>query len=178
MEKDNQDDFESEQKKTTSRGPNLGLLIPIVLIAVLVGAWILRAGPATTQITYSFFLEQLKAKNVTEVQLKGDSAVGRFREPPLLPVPPPTAAEEAAQKTGKSKAKAAEPVRAKEYFTVTLSAWQKDNSELSEALSASGAVYDNASQPIEPGVMVSLIVMGVMVGLFVLFWLWLRRQQN
>jgi cell division protease FtsH len=174
MEKDNQDDS-SEQKKAPTRAAGPGLLIPLVIVAVLGGLWILRSNSDSTQIPYSFFLEQLKQKNVLEVQLKADHASGRFKEPPLLPVPEKPAGD--AKSDGKKKADAPKQVRAKEYFTVNLPSWSKDNRELSDALAASGARYDNASQ-LEPAVMVSLVITSVMIGLFIVFWLWLRRQQN
>ena len=187
MEKDNQDEFSSDEKKPSSRASGPGLLVPIVIVLVVGGLWMLWAtSPATENIKYSFFLEQLRAQNVAEVRLYTDRAIGRFKVPPELPVEQP-AGEAAKAKTGDAKTgdgKTAEketttvpPRRAKEHFTVQLPGWSKDNSELSEALQASGASYDNAVQ-IDPTLMVSLLVTSVMIGLFVLFWFWLRRQQS
>ena len=173
MEPDNQDDQTPDGKKAASRtGP--GLFVPLVILAVIVGMWMLWSStPAATPITYSFFLDQLRAKNVAEVRLYSDRALGRFREPPVVPDP---TASDAAKSTDKSSAKKAEPKKAKQHFSVQLPSWSKDNSELGEALAASGASYDNAVQ-IDPTLMVSLLVTSVMIGMFVLFWFWLRRQQ-
>ena len=176
MEKDNQDDS-SEQKKAPTRAAGPGLLIPLVIVAVLGGLWILRSSSDATQIPYSFFLEQLRAKNVLEVQIKSDSARGRFKDPPLLPAAANAASNQEAKTEGQQQAKPAQQVRAKEYFTVNLPAWQKENTELTDALAASGARRDYVGQ-IEPAVMVSLVITSVMIGLFIFFWLWLRRQQN
>jgi cell division protease FtsH len=173
MEPDNQDEQSPDGKKAASRtGP--GLFVPLVILAVIVGMWMLWSStPAATPITYSFFLDQLRAKNVAEVRLYSDRALGRFREPPVVPDP---TASDAAKSTDKSSAKKAEPKKAKQHFSVQLPSWSKDNSELGEALAASGASYDNAVQ-IDPTLMVSLLVTSVMIGMFALFWFWLRRQQ-
>jgi cell division protease FtsH len=174
MEPEQQDDQSQGDKKTASRsGP--GLVVPLVILAVVVGMWLLWSStPAATPITYSFFLDQLRAKNVAEVRLYSDRALGRFREPPVLPDPSAKASD--SKPADKGTAKKAEPKKAKEHFTVQLPSWSKDNTELSEALAASGASYDNAVQ-IDPTVMVSLLVTSVMIGIFLLFWFWLRRQQ-
>jgi cell division protease FtsH len=176
MEKDNQDDFSSEEKKPSSRGAGPGLLVPLVIVAIVGGLWMLwAASPATTKISYSFFLEQLEAKNVVEVLLYTDRAIGRFKVPPELPA----LVDESGDKT-KSGDKAAAPAKpqiAKEHFSVQLSSRSKDDPKLSELLAASGASYDNAVE-IPPSLMVSLFVTSVMIGLFLLFWFWLRRQQS
>src|SRR5262245_64974286 len=84
MEKENQDDlFADEQKPTRRAGP--GLLVPLVVVAIVGGLWMLWAATPTTNIPYSFFLEQLRAQNVVEVRLYSDRAVGRFKVPPDLP---------------------------------------------------------------------------------------------
>ena len=144
MEKDNQDDLSPEEKKSASRSTGPGLLVPLVIVAIVGGLWMLwAASPPTTRIEYSFFLEQLKAKNVAEVRLYTESAFGRFKVPPDLPRDEPSA-DSAKPKTGDKPATTAPPVRAKEHFTVQLPTYLKDNTELSEALAASGARYDNA----------------------------------
>jgi cell division protease FtsH len=175
MEKEHQDDNAPEQKKAPSRAAGPGLLIPLVIIAVLGILWMLRSGPTQTPIPYSFFLDQLRAKNILDVQLKGDYAHGRFDKPPLLPAPLESASDKSKTKDG--KAKKADPVLAKEHFIVTLPPASKDNQELTDALAASGARYEYAPH-VDSAIMVSLVVTSVMIGLFVLFWLWLRRQQS
>src|SRR4029453_7396154 len=118
MEKDNQDDpFADEQKPARRTGP--GLLVPLVIVAVVGGLWFLwSATPAATEIRYSFFLEQLKAKNVLEVRLYSDRAVGRFKVPPELPTLADSAGDKDKAKPGGAAVPAAKPQQAKEHFTV------------------------------------------------------------
>ncbi len=176
MEKDNQDEFSTEEKKPSARGTGPSLIVPAIIAVVVGGLWLLWAtSPAMTKIEYGEFLKQLEAKNVAEVTLYSDRATGRFKVPPELPTETPSGG--AAKTKPGEKSAPPKTERAKEYFTVTLPAWQKDNPGLSEALAASGARYDNATQ-IDPMLMVSILVTSVMIGLFVLFWFWLRRQQS
>ena len=182
MEKDNQDDVPAdEQRKSTGRGAGPGLLIPLIVIAILSGLWLmLNAGPQRTVIPYSFFLKQLEAKNVVEVKLSSESAKGRFRDPPLLPQSPAegSASPKETPKEGeKAKTPPLKPERAKEHFYVKLPAWSKDNPELSLALANSGAVYDNAVE-FDPTYTVFATSILLTIGLFAFFWIWLRRQQN
>jgi cell division protease FtsH len=177
MEKDHDEQRSPDEKKNPRGGP--GMLLPLVLLAILGGGYLIwsAATPPTTKIEWSFFLEQLKAKNILEVELGSDFARGRFKEPPVLP-PAVIAEGSETGKTGKTgETKPAEPVRAKPNFYVNLPTWQRDGTQLAEALEASGARYDNAVQ-VDSAMMISLIVTSVMIGMFVLFWLWLRRQQS
>ena len=149
MEPEYQDDEDSSQpKKTTSRGPGPGLLIPLALIAVLAGIFFLRtAGPERTEIPYSLFIEQLRAKNVAEVELGSSLAVGRFKKPPLLPAdPPPAKAEGKPPAEGKAAEKKAAPKRSREHFIVKLSAGIQESDRFQQLLEESGARFDNQLQ--------------------------------
>ena len=91
MASENHDDdqFDQESKKSPTRAAGPGLLIPLVLIAILAGIFLLRnMGPERTEIPYSFFIEQLREKNVLEVNLSNNLALGRFNKPPILPEKP------------------------------------------------------------------------------------------
>jgi cell division protease FtsH len=175
MEKDHDEQRSPDEKKSPRSGP--GMLLPLILLAILGGGYLIwsAATPPTTKIDWSFFLEQLEAKNVLEVELGSDFARGRFKEPPILPLPTPAQGSDAGKKA--ESAKPAELIRAKPNFYVNLPAWQRDGAALAAALKDSGARYDNAVQ-VDSTMMVSLIVTSVMIGMFVLFWLWLRRQQS
>src|SRR5688572_17859718 len=138
MEPDNQDELNPEQKKSASRGAGPGLLIPLVLIAILAGIWFVQSsGPKRTEIPYSFFIDQLRANNILEVDLYSKYGLGRFVKPPLLPAAPPPPADTKAKKTSadsKAERKIAdgsaetnEPKQAEPYFVVKLPAGAKDN---------------------------------------------------
>src|SRR6185295_11432475 len=63
------------------------------------------------------------------------------------------------------------------YFVVTLPSRVQDNTDFMKVLGESGAI---ATFPLEVDPTVSVFAIGTMVtvGVFVFFWLWLRRQQN
>ena len=190
MEPDNQDDLSPEQqKKSPARGAGPGLLIPLLLIAVLAGIWFVQsAGPKRTKIDYSLFIDELRANNILEVDLYTKHGLGRFKEPPLLPadlLPPgsdePTTGgdknsnQSAAAKSGEKKS---EPKRAEPFFIVRLPDRAKDNPLLNELLDKSDARYDYVVEFIDQSTLVFIVAMTVAMGLFLFFFLWLRRQQN
>ena len=176
MEKDNQDEFSPEEKKAPSRTP--GLFVPLVIVLLGVGAWMLWSSwPTATEIPYSAFLDQLQLKNVAEVRLYADRAVGRFKVPPDLATLTDTSDGKTKSKAGEGSKAAATGKKARDYFLVLLRSGQKDNAFLDQAIRDSGAVQYNAVQ-IDPTVLVSLLVTSIMIGMFVLFWWWLRRQQS
>jgi cell division protease FtsH len=189
MEPENQDDLKSEQpKKSSARGAGPGLLIPLLLIAVLAGIWFVRsAGPKRTEIPYSFFIDQLRANNILEVDLYSRHALGRFKEPPLLPEVLPPPGSEAAKSAGDKKAKEpaskasekkSQPKRAEPYFWVKLRDGAKDNPLLNQLLDESDAQYDYVIELVDQSTFVFIVAMTVATGLFLFFFLWLRRQQN
>jgi len=173
MEKEPHDDQSPEQPKkggpVRMAGP--GLLIPLVIVAIVAGILLIaNSGPKRTEISYSFFTQQLRAKNVQELKIGSKLAYGRFRTPPVLP--PRPASDSAA---AKQKPKA--PVKAEPYFVVTLPSRVQDNTEFMKLLEQSGAIVEF---PVEVDPTISVFTIGTLitVGLFVFFWMWLRRQQN
>jgi cell division protease FtsH len=183
MAKENQDDTSPEGRKTPARFTGPGLVVPLLILAIIAGyLFILTSGPKRTLIPYSFFLEQLRAKNVAEVELLTRYAIGKFKEPPLLPpeLASPSGQADADGAKGKSpgaKTATQAPKKAEPHFRVTLPERANENTLLAQALDESGAHYDFMVQ-VEPTLWVFTIGMTVTVGLFVFFWMWLRRQQN
>src|SRR5690349_5758995 len=102
-----------------SIGPALAQVA--ILMVLIVAALMLFSFPDNSAIKYSFFLEQLDAKNVSSVVLTGNLVTGTFRTPPELPAE--SAAKKAAERdTEKAEEKAAEkkdakPIKLKEKFT-------------------------------------------------------------
>jgi cell division protease FtsH len=185
MENDKQEEGTSEQqRKGQSRMPGAGLLVPLVIVTMVAGYLLIsNAGPKRTEIPYSFFVEQLKTKNVRKVEIGAKTALGQFKEPPILPAEPArdkTADEPPSTKDDQPAAEKVSPresKRAERYFVVRLPDRASENQVLAEALNDSGAEYKYAVQ-IDPTLSVFVIGMTVTVGLFVFFWIWLRRQQN
>jgi cell division protease FtsH len=86
MAKDNQDDISPEERKPGSRLSGPSLVVPLLILAMIGGyLYVLSGQPKRTPIRYSFFLDQLREKNITEVELASRIAIGTFKKPPLLP---------------------------------------------------------------------------------------------
>ena len=184
MDKDNQDDSSPEERKTTSRLPGPGLMVPLLIVAIVAGyLFLLSAGPKRTQIPYSFFLEQLQAKNVAEVELGSQhGARASSTLPPrvaALSAADGDASRPARRTQGRAErrrpqAAAAGGVAFRRHFA---RAGQREPGSSPRLLAASGARYDYAVQ-VDPTLWVFAIGMTITVSLFLFFWLWLRRQQN
>jgi cell division protease FtsH len=182
MEPDQEEQTE-QPKKGPARSAGPGLLIPLVLIAVLAGIYFLRnSGPERTEIPYSLFIEQLRAKNVAELDLGTSLAFGKFKKPPLLPAESgdsekSTDSGEGKPATGKAADKKAAPKRSREHFVVKLSPGVKDSEWFQQLLVDSGALYDNQLQ-YDATPWILAIGMAVVIGMSLFFFLWVRRQQN
>ncbi|HEX5103576.1 MAG TPA: ATP-dependent metallopeptidase FtsH/Yme1/Tma family protein, partial [Pirellulaceae bacterium] len=191
MASDNHDDDPSDQesKKSPTRAAGPGLLIPLVLIAILAGIFLLRnMGPERTEIAYSFFIEQVRAKNIVEVELGDPLTFGRFKKPPVLPEEPPPADQtpadttetkpaKAAAKTGVDAKKKEAPKRAKEHFYVKLTEGVKDSEWFQQLLVDNVPVVRNQIK-YDATPWILGIGMAVVIGMSLFFFLWVRRQQN
>jgi cell division protease FtsH len=190
MAKDNQDDLPTEERKAQGRFSGPSLVVPLLILAVIAGyLFLLSNGPKRSAIEYSFFLEQLRAKNVAEVELLTRHAIGKFIDSPLLPEAPASSAAESKSGTKSEKSegtgtesKAAPPAkkaakRAEPYFIVTLPERANENVLLTKLLDESGARYDFSVQ-LDPTLWVFGLSTMAIIFVLVMFWLWLRRQQN
>src|SRR5437764_1881305 len=92
-----QDDLPTEEQKTPGRFTGPGLVVPLLILAIIAGyLYVLGSGPR--KISYKLFLEQLRAKNVAEVDLFTRYAIGKFKQP--VPV------EASSEKTSSEKSAA------------------------------------------------------------------------
>ena len=166
MENSNHDDVTSE-RKNAPRSAGQGFLLLVILAMVLFGLFMWTQGTQRTEISHKVFEEQLADKNVSAVRIVGTQALGKFKVPPTLPLEDSKKADSKAQ----DKSKKAEP-----YFLVNLPS-AMDQKYLLDQLRESGADYSFTPQA-DPTLWVFLIGMSVTVGLFVFFWVWLRRTQS
>ena len=166
MENSNHDDVTSE-RKNAPRSAGQGFLLLVILAMVLLGLFMWTQGTQRTEISHKVFEEQLADKNVSAVRIVGTQALGKFKVPPTLPLEDSKKADSKAQ----DKSKKAEP-----YFLVNLPS-AMDQKYLLDQLRESGADYSFTPQA-DPTLWVFLIGMSVTVGLFVFFWVWLRRTQS
>src|SRR5436190_11243882 len=127
MASENQDDPTPKEGKSASRFSGPGLVLPLMFLAIIAGYLLLATlGPKRTDISYRFFLDQLKAQNVKQVSLLSRTALGEFKDPPLLQLPAatessPEPSEPAPAETKAPPAKTEKPPRrAEKLFTVSL----------------------------------------------------------
>src|SRR5207249_681334 len=85
----------------------------------------------------------------------------------------PSAEKKPPEKKSSAKAEEKPDLR----FMVTLPDRANENPEFTKLLDESGARYDFSVQ-VEPTLWIFAIGMTLTLGLFVMFWMWLRRQQN
>src|SRR5438046_7428442 len=94
MPQDDQDDLSQQERKTPGRFTGPGLVVPLLILAIIAGyLYILGSGPR--KISYKVFLEQLRAKNVAEVDLFTRYAIGKFKQPVVAE----TTSEKSGEKT-------------------------------------------------------------------------------
>jgi len=203
MAENDQDDSSQQERKSAGRFTGPGLVVPLLILAIIAG-YLYLAGTMPRKISYDQFVQQLKAKNVAEVDLFTRYANGQFKhsvtaaegkakskkqnpnskspeDNPAAEVKTATESE-AKESPAKSnpKSKAPNPKSAETKpdlrFLVTLPERFAESSDF-KLLEDSGARYDFAVQ-VDSTLWVFAIGMSVTIGLFVMFWMWLRRQQN
>ena len=179
MERDNHEESSSEkERKGPARMAGPGFFVPLIIIGIIAAYLLINSNmPKRTEIPYGEFLNQLEAKNVVDVEIGARLAKGRFKTPPEIPAPGAEGDEKQSDDKGDSKGEVAKARKAEPLFIVPLPERPGENPILAEALQKSGAKYGYAIQ-VDATLSVFVIGMTVTVGLFVLFWLWLRRQQN
>src|SRR4051794_28188027 len=79
MASDDQDDKSADERKTQSRFPGPGMIVPLLLLAAMAVSYFFLANSAPKRITSDVFIAQLKAKNVEKVELYSRYAIGKFR---------------------------------------------------------------------------------------------------
>jgi cell division protease FtsH len=203
MADNDQDDSSQQERKSAGRFTGPGLVVPLLILAIIAG-YLYLAGIAPRKITYDQFVQQLKAKNVAEVDLFTRYAIGQFKHSVTAgegkakaknqnpnskssedeaAAEPKSAAENESKKStadANQKPKSQKPPSADQKpdlrFLVTLPERFAESSDF-KLLEDSGARYDFAVQ-VDSTLWVFAIGMSVTIGLFVMFWMWLRRQQN
>src|SRR5438128_2277879 len=81
MASDEQEDKSAEERKTPSRFPGPGMIVPLLLLAAMAASYFFLASNAPKRISSDVFIAQLEAKNVAKVELYSRYAIGEFRKP-------------------------------------------------------------------------------------------------
>jgi cell division protease FtsH len=179
---DDSDDQTPKDKKTPGRFSGPGLVLPLLILAVIAG-YMYVLGSSPRKISYKQFIDELKAKNVAEVNLFKGFAIGKFRQPiaadsqkpsPKSSTETPSPPEKSDEKSKSSSSKT-EP-KPDLRFSVVLPERFSESADF-DLVKLSGADYDVSPQ-VDPTLWIFGIGMAATIGVFVLFWMWLRRQQN
>jgi cell division protease FtsH len=161
-------DMESKQQKP--QRPNLLWLWWLILIGLMV--WnvlsLLPSSQPQVTISYSALLAQVRAGNVTQVQISGSQITGKFAKPTVWPQPTPGA-------TPSASSSSAPTPRTYTDFVTTFPETVGDSTFL--PLLDSHGVQVTATPPANPLVS-ALISNGLPLLLLVLVLMWLGRQAS
>jgi cell division protease FtsH len=146
-----------------------GMVIILAIVAIL---WFSRQGESRSKIEdYRFFRDQLSQKNIAEVEFNDRVLYGKFKKPPLAPLPSET-------ETADASAPKAERERLHQEFEVNLPLSEVDNKDLVKEMLDKKVVI-KAHVPSENGVLVGFVIyvlpILLMVGLVILI---LRRTRD
>src|SRR5690348_14089374 len=179
---DDSDDQSPKDKKTPGRFSGPGLVLPLLILAIIAG-YMYVLGSSPRKISYKLFVDQLKDKNVAEVNLFKGFAIGKFREPVAADSEKPTPKSStetppsSEKSDGKAKSATTKPEQKPDLrFSVVLPERFSESADF-DLVKSSGADYDVSPQ-LDPTLWIFGIGMAATIGVFVLFWMWLRRQQN
>lgn len=183
------DDRGSNNGSSNTKGsgsPNPANLLNVVFVVVvltllLFGMLSMFPWQPESEISYTFFLSQIEAKNVSAVQLQGSVARGKFRDAPLVSVAKaegtvttPTT-EEAPPKEPADSKKA--PDKLYLHFRVDIPPGANNDDRLVEKVRENGGSFSSVT-PTDPTPSLMLGAITISILMFVLFWVWFRRAQN
>ncbi|HEY4234879.1 MAG TPA: ATP-dependent zinc metalloprotease FtsH [Lacipirellulaceae bacterium] len=152
-----------------------GLLLLALLALFLLQHWF---GEERSEIDYRFFHEQLQARNIRALDIRGQEAYGEFREAPLAPssAEPQPAADQSHDKPGATSAdRPAGPVLLNKKFVVTLLS-EQPSAELQKELLDAGVNPLSASKQTDYTNLFALVWLALLV--IVLFAGWNMARQT
>jgi cell division protease FtsH len=126
-------------------------------------------GEERSEIDYRFFHEQLQAKNIRSLDIRGQEAYGEFRQAPLAPITEEQPKSESEQSHDKPAAKSADrpagPILLNKKFVVTLLS-EQPSAELQKELLDSGVNPLSASKATDYTnlfALVWLVLLGIVI---------------
>ncbi len=155
--------------RTPARPINPHLWLLLIAFFVLLVLFLSNQQQGVSDITYSFFLEQIEEKNIIKVQLAETKAYGVFKEPPPAPPDVNLLGEPIKRKPDEKLQKR---------FAVDLSLSGESRAMLEQKLLESGAIVDNMP-PSDSAQWLTLFAAVILpIGLFVFLFIMFRRAQN
>ncbi len=151
----------------------IGLLV--LLLIVVASQW---AGPDRSEIDYTFFEAQLKARNVELLEVYGRDAYGEFVEiPQATPTSDQTSEPAKDEKSPESKSKTVRPRQLKKNFVVTLPTGDVD-AELLKQWKDAGVEPIVFHRPKDYSQLMLLVWLGLLLLLVVGGWSMARRARD
>ena len=172
-DKQDRDDGSPEERRPSPRILFTSWMIPLVIMAVFFLLFWINRGPARTEITFDFLMQQIREGNVAEIKVGKEDAFGKFVQAPQLPV-----AEKEKAKTDEAK-ESKEPKRSEPYFLVRLPSPESGARSAMDQLLDEQKVrlaFDNQFDSTLTVYIATMCVMTLAIVAF--FWLWMRRTQN
>ncbi len=146
------------------------LIVSLVLLAIYLPQ------RQVADISYDFFLRQVRRDNVAEVTIQGETATGKFVRPPLDPSQARPASSGAKSKAKGSKTEA-QPKRLPERFRVTLSTSDEANARLLDELVAHHVKVRNVGMGMAAYFYYALMTL-LTIALLAWMWIMLRRSRD
>ncbi|MBX3414492.1 MAG: ATP-dependent zinc metalloprotease FtsH [Pirellulales bacterium] len=184
-------EYQPEKNDDTPRKPvspsrigNPATWLIVLILVLFVALYLRRQAESASEISYNFFRQQLAEGNIQEVTIDGQEITGRFKDPPLEPIPPVVVepAKSSDEKPGEAKPaepkKPAERKRLKPSFTTVLSPLVAlDGSALDQELLDKGVLV-RAKQPTDNTGFVLLAYLGISVLFLGAAWMMFRRSRD
>jgi cell division protease FtsH len=165
----------SDEGQTGSRrgSPNLWLIF--TLLAVLGFFLLLNSSPQRDDITYDFFLAQIRDGNVLQLRLGEYVADGVFKDPPQRP---PSIDEKSGKREEAVDPKTGEPILLRQYFRVILPHRnERALGEMTALLDEKDVRWSNAP-PDNSLLILYGILLVVPLVIFFFFWMSYRRSRD
>lgn len=171
MEKYEQEDGDGDNRRSTPRTAGLGLMLLLGILLMVGTVFFVQQKRDVTTIPYSFFEEQLTAKNVLQVTVGQTKVEGSFKEPPLLPAVLNQKGQLEQPLDAEKK-----PKRSTRKFIVFLDPNQSKDPAFNDVIRNSGALRENEAYS-DPTYTLYFMVMAVSIVLFVIVMWFMRRTQ-
>jgi cell division protease FtsH len=142
----------------------------VLFLAFVASRWLVAD---TAEIKYTFFYQQLLARNIKSLEIRGQKAYGEF----IVPPPSPTASQKPADRSKSEAAQAAaSPRRLPKKFVVNLLSPEVD-AELRKSLIDAG-VEVTSRPPTDYSQVLLLVWLGLLAFLLIGGWTMARRARD
>jgi cell division protease FtsH len=176
MTKPEKTSTEKEKAKTGLRPPaaaGWAIALLVILLAFLASQWFAED---RSEIRYTFFDQQLKARNIKSLEIRGQQAYGEFIDPPLAPARNVESSKEGEEAGAQTDNQPPTPRRLSKKFVVTLLSPEVDAQLRQELIDA--GVEVTSRPPADFSRLLILVWLGLLVFLVLGGWSMARRARD